>query len=113
MIEQGAHGRHAHTTELRSRPRCTRGGVGCRSFLCQDIRFYVTTGKGLSKGFAIVTKFGHRKGDLVTTGPWVRRDRGCYDRVWARGNRALGAMLRHDRGGLDRVTRPRHAATVL
>ena len=31
-------------------------GVGCRSFPCRDIRFYVVTGNGHSKGFAVTTE---------------------------------------------------------
>ena len=31
-------------------------GVECRSFPCRDIRFYVATGNGHSKGFDVATK---------------------------------------------------------
>ena len=31
-------------------------GVGCTSFLCRDIRFYVATRNGHNKGFAVTTK---------------------------------------------------------
>ena len=35
-------------------------GVGCRRFLCHDITFYVVTGNGHSKGFAIATELARQ-----------------------------------------------------
>ena len=64
-----AHDRHVRTTRTRARPRSATGGVGCRSFLCRDIRFYVVTGNGHNKGFAVATEFGHGRGTLLRQGP--------------------------------------------
>ena len=44
-------------------------GVGCRSFPCHDIRFYVATGNGHSKGCAVATKFGHERRVVSRQGP--------------------------------------------
>ena len=59
-------------------------GVGCRSFLCRDIRFYVATGNGHSKGFAIVTEFGHDRRTLSRQGPRCATTYGFMcNRAWS------------------------------
>ena len=49
-------------------------GVGCRSFLCRDIRFYVTTGNDHSKGSIIAIELA-RPGVLCRDRMFLCRDR--------------------------------------
>ena len=42
-------------------------GVGCRSFLCRDIRFYIATGNGHSKGSAVATELAKARRNSVAT----------------------------------------------
>ena len=46
----------------------TTEGVGCRSFLCRNIRFYVTTRNGHSKGSVVAIEFGHNRRTLSRRG---------------------------------------------
>ena len=52
-------------------------GVGCRSFLYCDIRFYVVTGNGHSKGSVVVTELARQGLRCATTYGFM-----C-DRAWS------------------------------
>ena len=44
-------------------------GIGCRSFPCRDISFYVATWNGHNKCSTVATEFGHDRRNLSRQGP--------------------------------------------
>ena len=55
-------------------------GVGRRSFICRDIRFYVAIGNGHNKGFVVATKLGQDGRTLSQ-----RLNISCHERQLAKG----------------------------